>query len=174
MNIPVLETARLVLRGHTLADFEPYAAMWAEEKVTRWVGEGRPARRDEAWMRFLRFSGHWALMGFGFWAVEEKSTGAMIGEAGFVDLKREYHETLKGVPEIGWLLASAAQGKGYATEAARACLQWGRAHFGPVRMIAAVSVENTASIRVAEKCGFRECLRCEFRGRPAVVLDRVL
>ena len=174
MNIPVIETDRLILRAHALADFEAYAAYWADEAVTRWTAGGKPVARDEAWLRFLRFPGHWELMGYGFWAVEEKATGVLIGEVGFIDLKRDYDPLVNGVPEIGWVLAPASQGKGYATEAAQACVRWGAEHFGPIRVIAAVNVENVASIRVAEKCGFSECLRREFHGRKAVFFDRVL
>jgi len=174
MGVPVLQTHRLILRAHTLADFDAFAAYWADEAVARWTRGGKAIGRSDAWPRFLQHPGHWALMGYGFWAVEEKSTGAMIGEAGFIDLKRDYHPAVNGVPEIGWAIAPAAQGKGYATEAARACVAWGGEHFGPIRVIAAVSVENTASIRVAEKCGFGQCLRADFNGRTAVFLDRVL
>lgn len=174
MNIPILETARLILRAFTLVDFDAYVAYWGDENVTRWTGGGRPLGRSEAWPKFLQHPGHWAMRGFGFWAVEEKATSAMIGEVGFIDLKRDYDPKVNDVPEIGWVLAPAAQGKGYATEAARGCLAWGREHFGPIRVIAAVNVENIASIRVAEKCGFQECLRGSFRGRAAVFLDRVL
>jgi RimJ/RimL family protein N-acetyltransferase len=174
MNIPILETSRLILRPFALRDFDAYAAIWADEAVTRWTGGGRPVARDEAWLRFLRLPGHWELMGYGFWAVEEKTSGAMIGEVGFIDLKRDYDPLVNGVPEIGWVLAASSQGKGYATEAAQACVRWGAEHFGPIRVIAAVNVENVASIRVAEKCGFSECLRSEFHGRKAVFFDRVL
>lgn len=174
MNIPVLETSRLILRGHTLKDFEACAAMWADPEVTRWIGEGRPLTREEAWAKFLRHPGHWALMGYGFWAAEEKSTGRMIGEAGFIDMKRDYAPEVAGLPEIGWALAPAAQGKGYATEAARECLVWGRGHFGPVRVVAALDAENQASFRVAEKCGFTEAVRVARRGRTAVITVRTL
>jgi RimJ/RimL family protein N-acetyltransferase len=92
VNTPVLETSRLILRAHTLADFDTYAAIWADADVTRWTGVGKPVERDEAWLRFLRFAGHWELMGYGFWALEEKSTGAMIGEAGFTEcLRKDFH-----------------------------------------------------------------------------------
>ena len=174
MEIPVLETKRLLLRAFALKDFEAYAAYRSDESVMRWTGGGKPLAREEAWLKFLQHPGHWAMMGYGFWAVEEKATGTMIGEVGFCDLKRDYDPKVNDVPEIGWVLAPAAQGKGYATEAAQECLRWGRRHFGPIRIIAAVNVENLASIRVAEKCGFKECLREEFHGRSAVFLDRVL
>jgi RimJ/RimL family protein N-acetyltransferase len=171
---PTLETARLILRPFRAEDFDAVAAYWGDPAVTRWTRGGQPISRGEAWLRLLQHPGHWALMGYGFWALEEKSSGTMIGEAGFIDLKRAYDPRLEGAPEIGWLLSPRAQGKGYATEAATACLRWGAAHFGPIRVIAAVSVENRPSIRVAEKCGFREVLRKDFNGRTAVFYDRTL
>lgn len=174
MNVPTLITPRLILRAHMLADFEAYAAYWSEESISRWTGSGRVPTRAESWLKFLLFPGHWQMMGYGFWAVEEKATGALIGEAGFVDLKRDYDPKVNDVPEIGWVIAKPSQGRGYASEAAQACLRWGAEHFGPIRVIAAVNVENPASIRVAEKCGFQECLRADFHGRKAVFLDRVL
>lgn len=169
-----LETPRLRLRPFALGDFEPYAAYWADAAVTRWTGGGKPVAREDAWLRFLWHPGHWALMGYGFWAVEEKISGALLGEVGFIDLRRDYDPSLNGVPEIGWVLAPAAQGQGYASEAARAAIAWGHQHLGPIRVIAAVNVENRASIRVAEKCGMTECLRKSFHGREAVFFERIL
>ena len=67
----------------------------------------------------LRYAGHWQWMGFGFWALEEKSTGAFAGELGFAEFKRELEPSIQGIPEIGWVLAPHAHGKGYATEAVR-------------------------------------------------------
>ena len=75
--IPVLETERLRLRGHTLADFEPLAAMWADPAVVRFIS-GKPASREESWARLARYLGHWALLGYGFWAIEEKARGALL------------------------------------------------------------------------------------------------
>lgn len=174
MTTPTLQTARLILRPFAPEDFDAFAAYWGDPVVARWTRGGQPVDRPTAWQRFLQHPGHWKMMGYGFWAIEEKSSGQMIGEAGFIDLKRDYHPKVNGVPEIGWMIAPAAQGKGYATEAALASIEWGKVHFGPIRVLAAVSVENGASIRVAEKCGFKECLRADFNGRSAVFLDRLL
>jgi RimJ/RimL family protein N-acetyltransferase len=174
MNNPTLHTDRLLLRPFRLEDFDTVAAYWADEAVARWTRGGQPIGRSEAWQRFIQHPGHWVLKGYGFWAVEEKATGAMLGETGFIDMQRDYDPAVNGIPEIGWIIAPAAQGKGYATEAAKACVAWGKQHFGPIRVLAAVNVENLASIRVAEKCGFKECLRRDFKGRLAVFLDRVL
>jgi RimJ/RimL family protein N-acetyltransferase len=174
MQVPSLHTSRLTLRAHALADFDAYAAYWAEDSISRWTGSGRVPTRAESWLKFLLFPGHWELMGYGFWAVVEKSSGALIGEVGFVDLKRDYDARLNEVPEIGWVISVPAQGKGYATEAAQECIRWGTRHFGHIRVLAAVNAENTPSIRVAEKCGFSECLRSEFHGRKAVFFERML
>jgi RimJ/RimL family protein N-acetyltransferase len=74
VQVPVLETERLKLRGHRLDDFAPCAAMWADPLVTRHIG-GIPLSAEESWTRLLRYVGHWALLGFGYWVVEEKATG---------------------------------------------------------------------------------------------------
>src|ERR1700692_4018723 len=115
VEVPVLETERLKLRAHRLDDFVNCAAMARDAPVTRFVG-GKPLSEEEAWTKFLRYAGHWSLLGFGYWAVQEKSSGNFVGEIGFADYKRELEPSLKGEPEIGWVLASAAHGKGYAPE----------------------------------------------------------
>ena len=127
-EVPVLETERLKLRGHRLDDFADCAAMWADAAVTRFIG-GKPLSEEEAWTKFLRYAGHWALLGFGYWVAEEKATGKFVGELGFADYKWEIEPSLKGTPEIGWVLAAAFHGKGYATEAVRAVVEWGDSYF---------------------------------------------
>ena len=76
-QVPVLETERLKLRGHRLDDFIASAAMWADPNVTRHIG-GKPLTEEESWTKFLRYVGHWALLGFGYWVVEEKATGSFL------------------------------------------------------------------------------------------------
>ena len=88
IDVPVLETERLRLRGHRLDDFAASSAMWADEVVTRYIG-GRPFTEEEVWARLLRYVGHWALVGYGYWVLEEKATGAFVGEMGFGDFKRD-------------------------------------------------------------------------------------
>src|SRR5208337_2226490 len=100
-NVPVLETERLRLRGHCIDDFSDSAAMWADPAVTRYIGD-KPLTEEESWTKFLRYVGHWSLLGFGYWVVEEKATGHFAGEIGFADYKRDLQPSLKGVPEIGW------------------------------------------------------------------------
>ncbi len=169
--VPTIETARLKLRGHRLDDFPHCAAMWADPNVTRYIG-GKPLTEEEAWTKFLRYAGHWALLGFGYWVVEEKSTGKVAGELGFADYKRAVEPSLKGMPEIGWVLASYAHGKGYATEAVRAIVAWGDIHFQSARTACIVASENHASIRVAEKCGYREQQVANYKGNPLMMFVR--
>jgi RimJ/RimL family protein N-acetyltransferase len=173
MRVPVLETERLNLRGHRLDDFAAYAAMWADPVVTRHIG-GKPIPEEESWSRFLRQAGHWALLGFGYWVVEEKSTGTFAGEIGFANLRRVLEPPLGETPEIGWVLASLFHGKGYATEAVRAAVAWGDRHFGESRTACIIHPGNLASIRVAEKCGYRESLRTTYKGQPTILFVREL
>src|ERR1700728_3292085 len=100
--VPVLETERLRLRGHRLDDFTACAAMWADPVVTRHIG-GKPFSEEESWSRLLRYAGHWALLGFGYWVVEEKATGNFAGEIGFANYKRNLEPKLEDMPEIGWV-----------------------------------------------------------------------
>ena len=171
VEIPVLETARLRLRGHRLDDFIHSAAMWANPKVALHTS-GKPLTEEESWTKFLRYAGHWQLLGFGYWAAEEKSTGEFIGEVGFADYKRELKPALNGIPEIGWVLAPQAHGKGYATEAARAAIAWGDALFQSARTACIIDPENLASIRVAEKCGYQEFTRTTYKGQSVILLAR--
>jgi RimJ/RimL family protein N-acetyltransferase len=171
INISVIETARLTLRGHRLADFSDCVAMWADPIVTRHIG-GKPFSEEDAWARFLRYAGHWLLLGFGYWAIEEKDSGSFVGELGFADYKRDITPSLKGTPELGWALAASAHGKGYAKEAVRAVLTWGEAHFASARTVCIIHPENLASIRVAEKCGYKEFQRTTYKSHATIIFHR--
>jgi RimJ/RimL family protein N-acetyltransferase len=171
MDIPVLESERLILRGHRRDDFPAYARMWADPDVTRFIS-GAPLSEEDAWAKFMRAFGHWALTGFGFWSVHEKDTGARVGETGFLDVKRNMTPSLEGLPEMGWAFDRPAQGKGYATEAVRAALAWGENRFGRRRFACIVAPGNAASLNVAAKTGFREAARTTYKGEPTVLLYR--
>jgi len=145
--------------------------MWADPVVTRHIG-GRPFTGEESWSKLLRYVGHWALLDFGYWVIEEKATGGFVGEVGFADFKRDLEPSFKDIPEIGWVFASQSHGKGYATEAARAAIAWGEAHFGPCPTYCIIHPENRPSIRVVEKCGYRQTQLRVCRGQPAAVFVR--
>jgi RimJ/RimL family protein N-acetyltransferase len=171
IHVPILETGRLTLRGHRLDDFAHCAAMWADPVVTRYIG-GKPRTEEESWTRLLRYVGHWSLLGFGYWVAEENATGNFVGEIGFGDYKRDLQPSLKGVPEIGWVLASQAQGRGYATEAVRAVVEWGDSNLSPARTACIIVPENVPSIRVAVKCGYRESGSTTYKGEPTLMFVR--
>ncbi|MGO4387586.1 GNAT family N-acetyltransferase [Microvirga sp. 2YAF29] len=169
--VPVIETERLVLRGHRAQDFADCLALWSDPQVTRFIG-GRPSTQEEVWSRLLRYIGHWSLLGFGYWAAEERATGRFVGELGFADFKRQIEPPLDGIPESGWALSPEVHGKGYATEALKAVLAWGDGHFGPIRTACIISPENVPSIRVAEKCGYRELQRTAYKDNPTIMYVR--
>jgi len=170
-EIPVIETARLRLRGYVAEDLAACAALWGDPEVTRYI-MGKPLTGEEVWSRLLRHAGHWQWLGFGYWAVEEKSSGTFIGELGFVDYKRATEPAFIGVPELGYSLVARVHGNGYATEGLQAAVAWGDEHFKKSRTVCIVNPENGASLRVAEKCGYREYGRGKYKERPIVMLER--
>jgi RimJ/RimL family protein N-acetyltransferase len=170
LDIPVVETERLRLRGHRVDDLDACLAVWSDPQVVRYI-MGKPLGVEDVWARLLRYVGHWALLGYGFWAVEEKATGQMIGDLGMAEFKRDVVAGFDGVPELGWVLAHKAQGRGYATEAVSAALRWGEAHLGASRMVCLIDPDNLASLRVAAKCGFRELKRITYKDQPTILFE---
>ena len=167
---PTIETERLVLRGYRIEDFPHAAAAWADPEVVRYIG--RPSTEEESWARFLRNIALWPMLGYGYWAATEKSTGRYVGDVGLADFKREIEPSLKGVPEIGWVLVRWSHGRGYATEAAQAVLRWLESTRGTLRTVCIINDQNRASVRVAEKCGYSEFARTQYKGSTVVMLER--
>lgn len=168
---PVVQTPRLILRGRTLDDFPAYCAMWADPQVSRYTTV-TPLNEEDAWKNFARMSGYWDICGYGFWIVEEKETGRFLGEAGLADFKRNIDPPLTGKPEFGWVIVADAHGKGYATEAARAAIEWKDANLPGSPACCIIDPENARSIRVAEKLGFREVARTKYKDRPINIYER--
>ena len=159
---PTLETERLLLRPHTLADVEPSYRMNLDSEVSRFTQDGGVVDRAEIERRIREnVLGDYAKYGFGRLAVVLKGTDAFIGFAG-----------LKYLPDrdevdLGYRLVSAQWGKGLATEACRACVDWGFDVLGLERIIALVLPDNLASVRVLEKLGFAHEQDVEEDGAPA-------
>lgn len=168
---PTLITERLILRPYRDDDFDAYAALWADPIVVRYIG-GTPTSREDSWTRFLRNVGMWQLFGFGFFVVEEAGTGLFIGEVGFQERMRDIVPPMVGTIETGWGLIPASHGKGIATEAVQAALAWAdEAHRGK-RYTALIDRMNTASVRVAEKAGFRHLADTVYHGVAARLFER--
>ena len=168
---PRVETPRLILRGHTLGDLPVCAAMWSNEDVVRYIG-GRPFSREEVWARLLRYAGMWAVMGHGFWAIEEKASGRLVGEVGVMEARRDIQPSFEGTPEVGWALMPSDQGKGFAAAAVEAALAWGEAHLAAPKFACIISAENAPSIRLAAKFGFSEMARTTYHGAATIVFER--
>ena len=161
--IPRVTTDRLLLRAFTADDFSAYAPIMADPDVTRFLGEGRPMARAEAWRQMAMILGHWTLRGFGLWAVEERATGRLLGRIGC-------HEP-EGFPafEIGYVIARDAWGHGYAREGAAAALQFARETLRRTEITSIIRPDNAGSIRVATSLGAVAAETVEFFGAPSVV-----
>ncbi len=171
IDIPTLETERLILREHRMADFPAICDMWADPAVTKYIG-GKPRSEEECWLKFLRAAGFWAHLGYGFWIIEDKETGAVAGEVGLGDFKRVMTPSLSGEPEAGWVLAPPFHGRGVGTEAVRAVLAWGDEQNFGAPMSCIIEPGNKPSIRVAEKLGFVETTRTTYHGDDIIVFHR--
>lgn len=145
--------------------------MWGDSNVTRFIG-GKPSTTQQTWHRVLAYVGHWAVMGFGYWVIEEKGSGAFLGEAGFADFKRNIAASMRGVPELGFALVTQAHGMGYATEAVSAILRWGDENLNYPKTVCLIDPENHPSRRVVEKCGYRTFEEGLFNGRPTLFFAR--
>jgi RimJ/RimL family protein N-acetyltransferase len=166
-----LETARLLLDGHGVEDFEPLAAMWADPQVAKYIG-GRPSTAQESWLRLLRYGGLWPLLGYGYWAVREKLSGRYIGDLGFADFHRECEPSISGVPEAGWAIATWAQGRGYAREALGAAVAWLDAERQFERSCCLIAPANTVSVHLAERQGFVNTAGIQFKGEATLLFYR--
>lgn len=160
---PTVETPRLLLRGWGVADLDAHAEMSADPEVMRYLGEGGVLNRGQSWGEIAMHIGHWALRGYGQWALERKADGASIGRAGLW-----YPPGWPGV-EVGWKLARGAWGHGYATEAGEAAIDWAWPNVDVDELISVIQPDNAASIRVAERLGMRELRRSTLRGQDVVI-----
>jgi RimJ/RimL family protein N-acetyltransferase len=147
MNEVRLETERLILRTYRLGDFEDHFKLCADPDVMRYLLGGKPLSRFEAWRHMAFLVGHWELLGYGYFAVEEKATGRFIGRIGYTNPE--------GWPgfELGWTIAPEFQGKGFATEGARFLLEYAFNEMGKDRVISVINPDNKPSIKVAERLG---------------------
>jgi RimJ/RimL family protein N-acetyltransferase len=169
--IPSIETARLRLRGFRESDLQAQAAILGDAEVTRHLG-GAALSREDTWRRMLCAPGLWAMLGYGYWAVERRDDGAFLGQVGFADFKRDIKPSIEGIPEIGWIFAPHAQGQGYASEAVAAALDWADKELGAPEITAIIDPENARSIRLAERSGFEVREDAIYRGEPILLFRR--
>jgi RimJ/RimL family protein N-acetyltransferase len=143
-----IETRRLVLRVPKIEDFDRYAELQADEDAVRFIGG--PMTRAAAWRRFLQMPGAWQVQGFAMFSVIEKSTGLWLGQLG-----PWQPEGWPGT-EVGWAFHRDAWGKGYASEAGVAAIDWAFENLRWSETIHCIDPDNAASQKLAERLGSRK------------------
>lgn len=144
LEIPTFASDRLTLRMFRDEDFEGMARFYAHP-VSEFYGG--PVGREEAWRKFAAYPGHWALRGFGPWALEERASGTFVGVCGL------WYPDGWPEPEITWALLPEHHGKGFATEAGLRALRAAYEHFGWDTAISVIALDNPASAAVATRMG---------------------
>jgi ribosomal-protein-alanine N-acetyltransferase len=147
LKIPNLQTPHLLLRPWRLEDADAWFNILQEDGILRYYPDQTPPSREKAEPYITHHLSHWQTRGYGHWVVVTKEDGQLVGWSGLEYLP-ELDET-----EVAYLLMNRVWGRGYATEAARACVQFGFGSTGLEKIIGLVHPENLGSVRVLEKCG---------------------
>ena len=143
----ILETERLIIREHVLSDAPFFFTLNSNYNVVKYTGDSSFKMIEEAEKIVQYVINQYKENGYGRWLVTEKETGNPIGWCGL-----KFHTDTKET-DIGYRLLESAWGKGYATESAKACIDYGFKHFNLNRIIGDAMKENTASINVFKKLG---------------------
>ncbi len=144
---PRLETERLLLRVPEACDFDAFAGFHADEEAMRFIGGHMP--RAAAWRKFLVMPGAWVVQGFGMFSVLDKCSGEWLGQLG------PWRPDGWPGTEVGWAFKRSAWGRGYATEAAIAAIDWAFETLGWEEVIHSIDPDNSASILLAQRLGAR-------------------
>lgn len=160
VSVPSLATERLTLRGWREGDFDGYSVLMSEER-TKFVGG--PISREESWRKMASIAGHWLLRGYGTFVIELRADASFCGYCG------PWFPYGFPEPEIGWAVSAAAEGKGIATEAARVALHHAFQTLGWQTAVSFIAIDNTGSIRVAERLGAYLDGTTEIRGKMCQV-----
>jgi len=168
--IPTLSTERLLLRSFNKDDLDPFADMVGDiEVIQQATYDGTTMTRTQAWNWLCLMIGHWHMRGFGIWGMEEKSSGKLIGRIGL-----QYLDWFDDV-ELVWMLSKSAWKKGFASEGARAAIDYGLNTLDLPRIAAVIRKENKPSIRLAERLGMemeKEVERQEILFKQYVVKNK--
>jgi len=163
----IFDSERLVLRQFTIDDAALIHQLNSDPLVLKYVHE-LPSTPERALERLQHsILPHYLQYGYGRWAVALKATNDFIGWCG-LKFRPERNET-----DLGYRFLPSRWGKGYATEAAIACLDYGFGHLQLDRITAAAHIENIASLRILEKCGMRYLRDEEVDHCPVKSFERV-
>lgn len=149
----MIDSKRLRLAPPKLEDFEATAEMFSEEKVVTHIG-AQPLDRAGSWTKFLRDVGHWTVEGFGLFSVFERETGLYVGKVGHARFERLPEDNGRPAIEMSWTLKSDYHGKGYASEAAMAALDWFDSRH-KCRTFCIIAPANTPSLKLADRLGYK-------------------
>ncbi len=170
MNGSILATSRLTLTPGAASDLQDLLALWSDETFTRHI-MGRGLSEEEVWFRLLRDLGHWAALGHGNWSIRLTGGGAYVGSVGVFDYRRALDPPFVH-PELGWGVAPAFQGQGYAGEALRAALGWADARLAAEATVCMISPDNHPSIRLAQGVGYAPYAEADYKGSPVRLFRR--
>jgi RimJ/RimL family protein N-acetyltransferase len=151
VEIPTLTTDRLILRAPTAADLDAVAAYEADPEAMRFIADGSVYGREHAAGTLAGFLAEWPRLGHGRWTVALRASGEAVGDCGFVRWREGKPDER---PELAYGYSRAAWGQGYATEAARAAVDWAFATLPFDEIVAVTHPANAASQRVLTKLGF--------------------
>jgi ribosomal-protein-alanine N-acetyltransferase len=143
----VLKTPRLDLREFEVDDALFFYELNNDPLVVAYTGD-LPFESVAASRRFIKKYDHYSKHGYGRWMVILRKTGEPIGFCGL----KKHHD---GYIDLGYRIIQSEWGKGYATEAAQACVAYGFSHLGMDEIIGRTAMENPLSIRVLEKVGMK-------------------
>ena len=152
LPLEILETERLRVREMSLEDIERLYEIYADPSITEYMEGLYPDKKDELEFSKSYIENMYGFYGYGLWMVIEKSSGRIIGRAGLSNREVDGEVYL----ELGYVIAKECQGRGYATEACGAILEYAKNELGATQVIALMKPENEASIRTAKRLGFRE------------------
>jgi RimJ/RimL family protein N-acetyltransferase len=168
----MIETPRLKLRLHTLGDFEFSHGLWNELRVFQFISK-KPSSVQQSWGRLYNYLGHWQLRGYGYFLIEEKSSGKAIGEIGLADFQRDLTPSLNLPYEAGWVIHPDFHGQGYASEALEAILRWNEKRVGTQSYWCMIDAKNAASLALAAKFNFRFSQEAVYNGEAISLFTRL-
>ncbi len=148
---PTLVTERLVLRPFRDDDLDAFTALMTAPEVRHGLHLSDDYSRSDAWCAMALWLGQWELRGSGQWALEERSSGDLIGRAGLHLPERPDWPGL----EVGWVLHPSRWGRGYATEAGRRSIAYAFDELEADRLFSVILPDNERSASVARRLGFR-------------------
>jgi RimJ/RimL family protein N-acetyltransferase len=166
-----IDTQRLHLRQATLDDFESFHALTEADEMRRFLGRAPPSRED-SFNRLLRNAGCWHLLGWGPFLVMDRASGEFVGGCGLFRGMRGLGDDFDPFPEAGWVVAQSRWGRGYATEAMAAILDWFERKHGGGRTVCMIENGHGASERIAAKLGYRPIGAAEYKDSPVMRFAR--